>query len=268
MVAEGESAGRGYTAKVAGLTAPAPITAAPVQLNYSKPAIQTYSPQSGWGQVAGTNSSYSNMAQPGSFQSWSAPTKQWVNPTPAPAQQSFAPAPAQQMAPMAPPEPPRPQFAPGGRKEFMQLSPEQQQMAQDKYLGGDSDYTEQVGLYQKALDDFVKRIAGKIGTFEQDATDATNSNIKNEGMSVDNLGADFGARGLSYSGLFTQARDKTKDRFSEGRVNITKNKNTNVQNAKNDQADYEAETEINKKNAQRASLLRMAQQQQLLDANY
>ena len=264
MVAEGESYGSGYTAKVAGLTAPAPITAPAVQLNYSKPAIQTYSPQTGWGQVAG-GSSYSNMAQPGSFQSWSAPTKQWVNPTPAAAPAYQAPI---QQAPMAPPPPPRPQFAPGGRAEFNMLSPEQQAMAQEKYLGGDSDYTAQVGLYQKALDDFVARIAGRIKGFEDDAVDATNSNLKNETMSVNNLGADFGARGLSYSGLFDQAKNKTKDRFAEGRGNIEKNKNTNVQNARNDEADYRAENEVNKGNAKRASLLRMAQQQQLLDQNW
>ena len=266
MVAEGESRGSGYTARVAGLTAPAPITAPAVSLNYSKPAIQTYSPQTGWGQVA-AQSSYSNMAQPGSFQSWSAPTNSWQNPTPVSSAPAYQP-PPQQMAPIAPPPPPRPQFAPGGFKEFQQLSPEQQQMAQNKYLGGDSDYTEQVGLYQKALDDFIARISGKIQNFETDANDAIASNTKNEGMSMNNLGADFAARGLSYSGLFDQSRNKTKDRFAEGRVNINKNKDANVQQAKNDQADYTAETEINKKNAQRASLLRMAQQQQLLDANY
>lgn len=251
--------------KVAGLTAPAPITAPAVTLNYSKPAIQTYSPQTGYSQVAGTNSSYSNMAAPGSFQSWQPATKTWANPAPVSSAPYQAP---MQQAPMAPAPPPRPQFAPGGRMEFQQLSPEQQAMAQDKYLGGDSDYTAQVGLYEKALNDFVARIAGKIQGFEQDATDATNANLKNETMSTDNLGADFGARGLSYSGLFDQAKNKTKDRFAEGRVNIGKNKTTNVQNAKNDEADYRAENEVNRGNAKRASLLRMAQQQQLLDANY
>jgi hypothetical protein len=165
-------------------------------------------------------------------------------------------------------EPPRPQFAPGGRAEFNSFSPEQQQMTQDQWLAGDSDYTEQTGLYQKALDDFVRRITGRIEGFDLDAKDATAGNIKNQNMSADSLGADFGARGLSYSGLWDQSKNKLLDRYAQGRGNIEKNRATNVQNAKNEQADYTAENEIARKNSLRSSLLRMAAQQQLLDSQY
>lgn len=192
------------------------------------------------------------------------PQQQYVTPAPS-FQQSFNQAPPPPPPPM---DPPRPQFAPGGFQEFNQMDPAKQQMSRDKWLAGDSDYTEQIGLYQKALDDFVRRITGRIDSFNTDAKDATAGNLKNESMSADSLGADFGARGLSYSGLFDQSRNKLLDRYKEGRTNIEKNRLTNVQGAENEKADYTAENQISRKNAQRASLLRMAQQQQLLDSQY
>lgn len=194
-------------------------------------------------------------------------------PSPAAIQQvqQYQPSLYQQPAPQtfAPPmEPPRPQFAAGGRQEFNTFSPEQQQMSEQQWLTGDSDYTAQTGLYQKALDDFVRRITGRIQGFDVDAKEATAGNLKNEAMSADSLGSDFGARGLSYSGLFDQSKNKLLDRYKQGRGNIEKNRAQNVQNAENEKADYTAENEISRQNARRSSLLRMAAQQQLLDSQF
>ena len=248
--------------------APAPITApSTARLTYDQPRVSTTSgatgiatPYAGGNPTPITAPSYIAGGSPGRYVA------------PAPAYRAPAPAyqPAQQQAPVyqPPPPPPRPQFAPGGREEFNRFAPEQQQMTESQYLGGDSDYNAQIGLYQKALDDFVRRITGRIEGFETDATQATQGNIKNEGMSVNSLGEDFGARGLSYSGLFDKSKNKLQDRYKEGRVNIGKNRDTNVQNARNDEADYRSENEIGRGNAKRSSLLRMAAAQQLKDAQY
>lgn len=202
-----------------------------------------------------------------------APAPAPVYRAPAPVYQppmNFAPAPQiQNFAPAPPPEPPRPQFAPGGRQEFLNMfSPEQQQLTEQQFLSGDSDYTQQMGMYQRALDDFVRRITGRIEGFEQDAKDSIAGNVKNEAMSLDQLGADFGARGLAFSGLWDTSRNKMKDRYTQGRTNIDKNKTTNVQNARNEEADYKAENEISRGNAKRSALMRMAAQQSLKDANW
>ena len=239
-----------------------PIQASPVaSITYDQPRVSTTSGATGIATpYAGSNPT--PITAP-SYLSGGAPPR-YSAPAPAPVYQQPA-----YFPPPPPIEPPRPQFAPGGRMEFENLfSPEQRAMTEQSFLGGDSDYNAQVGMYQKALDDFVARITGRIQGFETDATDALNMNVKNEGMSTDALGADFGARGLSYSGLFDQSRQRTKDRFAQGRTNITKNKDSNIQNARNEEADYRAENEISRQNAQRAALLRLAQQQQLLDQNW
>lgn len=245
------------------------ITASPkAKLTYDQPKISTTSGVTGYSTPAvGTNPSPIAAPYYNPPPAYTPPPQQsYVQPAPqqyyAP-QQNFAPAP-----PPPPAEPPKPQFAPGGFQEFNTLDPAQQQMARNKWLSGDSDYTEQIGLYQKALDDFVRRITGRIDSFNTDAKDATAGNIKNQDMSANSLGEDFGARGMSYSGLFDQSRNKLLDRYKEGRTNIEKNRLTNVQGAENEKADYTAENAISRKNAQRASLLRMAQQQQLLDSQY
>lgn len=241
--------------RVAGLTAPAPITAPAASLNFDKPAIQTYSgANQQWGQVAAP-SSYSNMAAPGSNQTWNAPTNSWQgSAAPAP---SFAPPP-----PAAPPAPPV-----GGRQWFNSLGADQQAAETNKWLGGDSDYTAQVSEFDRALQTFVDRIANQKNMFNQDATDATNSTGRNQAMSLDGLGEDFGARGLSYSGMFDTEKNKTNDRFNEAKGNIQKVLSRNNSDADNRLADYKTENSISKDNAQRASLSRQAQRQALLDSS-
>lgn len=227
---------------------------APVSWDIGAGAARTTGPAPA---PAPTYSSFSSQPAP-----YIAPVQGYQSQYSAPAQS----APAQQSIAQ---EAPRPQFAPGGRNEFMNIfSPEQQQVAQNQWLGGDSDYTAQVGMYQKALDDFVRRITGRIEGFRTDADQAIAGNQKNETMSADSLGADFGARGLSYSGLFDTSQNKLRNRYSEGRANIGKNRDTNIQNAEEERSNYEAENEISKQNALRSSLLRMAAQQQLADSNW
>lgn len=241
------------------------------QATYSEPLKLNYG-SSGYSQQQATYS------QPLKLNSGSSGYAQQQTPYRAPAptyyqapqtyQQPYQP-PVQNFAPAPPPEPPRPQFAPGGRQEFLNIfSPEQRQLSEQEWLGGDSDYTAQTGLYQRALDDFVKRITGRIQGFETDATEALAGNKKNETMSADQLGADFGARGLSYSGLFDTSKNKLLDRYKQGRTNIEKNKTQNVQNANDERQNYESENAISQQNAKRASLMRMAAQQSLKDVNY
>lgn len=245
-----------------------PIQASPAaSITYDQPRISTTSGATGIATpYAGGNAS--PITAP-SYLAGGAPTRYQAPAQNLPYKPPAYQVPQQNFAPAPPPEPPRPQFAPGGRNEFMNLfSPEQQQMSESQWLGGDSDYTAQTGLYQRALDDFVKRITGRIQGFETDATEAIAGNLKNETMSADQLGQDFGARGLSYSGLFDTSKNKMLDRYKQGRGNIEKNKTQNVQNANDERANYESENAISQTNAKRSSLLRMAAQQSLKDANY
>lgn len=244
--------------RVAGLTAPAPITASSnAQLSFSKPAIQTYSGETqSWGNPAGTISPYSNMPAAGSNQSWNAPTNSW--------QGSAAPAQQQTFAPPPPPPPPAPPV--GGRQWYNGLD-QGARAAQDKsWLAGDSDYNAQTAEFDRALQTFIDRIASQKKMFEQDATDATNSTNRNQTMSLDQLGEDFGARGLSYSGLAVDSADKTNTRFNEAKGQIGKVLARNNQDASNRQADYETENKISRGNAERSALSRQAQRQALLDS--
>ena len=235
------------------------ITASPTaSLSYSKPAIQTYSPSTGYSAVAGTNSSYSNMAPVGSFATYSGGNQNgvggsWIQP--------------QAAGPVAPPPAPEPPAPPvGGRTWYNGLDAAGKAAEDASWLGGDSDYTAQIGEYEKALKSFIDRIAAQKSMYEQDAKDATASADRNQAMSLDALGEDFGARGLSYSGLAIDSADKTNARFNEAKGNIGKVLARNNQDADNRQKDYETENRISMQNAQRSSLNRQAQRQALLDS--
>lgn len=168
----------------------------------------------------------------------------------------FAPPPA---AP--PPAPPV-----GGRQWYGGLD-EGSRAAQDQsWLGGDSDYTSQIAEYDRALQTFIDRIMNQKKMFNQDADDAVASTGRNQAMSLDSLGEDFGARGLSYSGMFDTTKNQTNERFNEAKGGIEKVRGRNLSDADNREADYRSENAISRGNAERSSLSRQAQRQALLDS--
>lgn len=230
------------------------VKAAPTaKLTYDKPAVQTYSGATQtWDQPSGTVSPYSNMPAAGSNQQWSAPTNSWAAPAPA--------APAPMPEPAAPPAP-----IVGGAQWYNGLDEAGRASADQQWLGGDADYTAQIAEYDRALQSFIDRIAGKKKMFNQDADDALASTGRNQSMSLDNLGEDFGARGLAYSGLFRKSSDETNTRFNDAKGGIEKVRSRNLTDASNQEEDYRAENSISKTNAEKSSLARQAQRQALLD---
>lgn len=232
------------------------ITANPAaKLTYDAPAVSTYSPPTGWSEPAGNIQPYSNMPAAGSQQTYAPAAKAWVDPVPAPAQ------PVAQ-APVAPPAPPS-----GGRQWYNSLGGDQQAQTQESFLGGDADYTAQMGEYDRALNDFIARIVAQKQGFDTDATQALGATDKNEQFSGNALGEDFGARGMSYSGLFDKSKNEMGARFKEQRSNITNVQTKNKQEADNRQADYQNENNIGRSNAKRSALTRMAAQQAMIDQN-
>ena len=162
----------------------------------------------------------------------------------------------------APPPPP----AVGGRQWYNGLGADGQKAEDAKWLGGDSDYTAQIAEYDKALQAFVGRIADQRKGFTEDANLATASTNRNQTTSVNNLGEDFGARGLSYSGLFDTSKNEVNGRFNEAKAGIERMRAKNDGDAVNREKDYRAENGISRGNAQRASLGREAQRQALIDS--
>lgn len=180
---------------------------------------------------------------------------------------NFAPAPSPAPSPIqdiAPPPPPTPPV--GGRQWYNSLDAGGKQAADNQWLGGDSDYTAQISEYDKALQSFIDRIAEQRKGFTTDANLATQSTERNQNMSLDNLGEDFGARGLSYSGLFDTSKNQTNQRFNEAKSGIERMRAKNDSDAVNRETDYRAENQISRNNAQRASTGRQAQRQALIDS--
>lgn len=154
----------------------------------------------------------------------------------------------------------------GGRQWYNQLSAGDQVAQDNQYLGGDSDYNAQMGEYDKALNAFIDRITKQKQLFEQDGIDATASVDANQNQTLNGLGEDFGARGMSYSGLFDQTKNQNIGRFNETKAGITKNTSRNKTEADNRQADYSAENELGRGNAKRSALNRMANRQSIIDS--
>lgn len=230
------------------------ITASPTaKLTYDQPQIATMSGATGnWTPAVGSNPAPISVP---SYQ------QQYPSAAQSPANIA-APAPA----PAAPAAPPPPAPPVGGKTWYSGLDQGARAAQDQSWLGGDSDYTAQISEYDKALQSFIDRIAGQKKMYNQDAEDALSSTGRNQTMSLDNLGEDFGARGLSYSGLFDQTKNQTNDRFNEAKGGIEKVRARNLTDASNRQSDYESENQISRGNAERASLARQAQRQALLDS--
>lgn len=174
--------------------------------------------------------------------------------------------PAQQQS-FAAPEPPPPPAPPvGGAKWYGGLDSNARAAQDQSWLGGDSDYTAQIAEYDRALQTFIDRIANQKKMFNQDADDAVASTGRNQAMSLDSLGEDFGARGLSYSGMFDTTKNQTNERFNDAKGGIEKVRSRNLSDADNREADYRTENQISRGNAERSSLSRQAQRQALLDS--
>ena len=233
------------------MAAPAPLPA-PTMTNAQRNAIASY--------ATGPSSSISSFsAAPAPY---IAPVQNYAGPQSNPYNTGPLVAPAGgPQADMAPPAPPV-----GGRQWYNSLDAAGQASENQKYLAGDSDYTAQISEFDRALKTFIDRIANQKKMFEQDANDATASTNRNQNMSLDALGEDFGARGLSYSGLYKTENGRTNDRFNEVKGNIGKVLQKNNQDADMRQADYETENKISRGNAERSALSRQAQRQALLDS--
>lgn len=237
------------------------ITANPAaKLTYDQPRISTTSgatgiatPYAGSNPTPITAPSYIAGGAPPRYQ---APAPRYAAPAPAP--QSFAP-------PPPPPPPPTPPV--GGRQWYSGLDEGTRAQTDAQYLGGDSDYNAQIGEYQRALDDFIARIVAQKENFDLDANNALTATTKNREFSGNQLGEDFGARGMSYSGLFDKSKNEMNTRFNDQEKNINTVRDRNKSEADIRQADYQAENNIGRANAKRSALTRMAAQQALLDSN-
>lgn len=255
MALEGEKAG---STRVAGLTAPAPVAPS---INYNQPkyigsGVSPSQTSVNYNQPAYIGSGVGPAPAPSVNYNQPKYIGSGIGPASAPIQQSAA-ASAPAPAPVAPV---------GGAQWYGGLDQAGKAAQDQSWLGGDSDYTAQIGEYDRALQTFIDRIVNQKKGYEQDATDATNSTNRNQTMSLDQMGEDFGARGLSYSGLAVDSADKTNQRFNEAKGQIGKVLSRNNQDADNRQADYQAENQISRGNAERSSLSRQAQRQALLDS--
>lgn len=245
---------------------PAPITAPKVQLHYDSPQISTMSGQTGlWTPPVGSNPS--PITAPTFAQQYGGPSSgaqlppntggggggMVGGPVGGPVGGTEASAPAGPMV--------------GGRQWYNSLGTAQRAAEDAKYLRGDSDYTEQIGEYDKALQDFIDRITNRKTEYGEDATAATNSTNQNKQLTLDSMGEDFGARGLINSGMFVTEKDRAGTRFSDALKNINQVLTRNNSAADNELGDYRSENTIGRGNARRAALQRQLQNMSLIDSS-
>lgn len=167
-------------------------------------------------------------------------------------------------APAAPAAPRGP--AVGGRAWYNSLDAGAKAAQDQQWLGGDSDYTAQLGEYDKALSDFISRITAQKEGFTKDTNRAVQANSDNQQLAGNQLGEDFGARGMMYSGLWDKSLGLQNKRFKDQEENINRVGLQNQTDADNRLGDFKSQNSIDRNNAMRAALGRMAQQQSIIDS--
>lgn len=142
--------------------------------------------------------------------------------------------------------------------------PPKPKISEADWLKGDGEYQSQTNEYNRAINEFTSRINKKKKNFDDDYKLGEQATTTNKAQSLAGLGEDFAARGMSYSGVFDQARTEGEDGFKRQLANILTVKNRNVQGADDDLADYKQENELSRGNAKRNALARFANSQNLL----
>lgn len=208
----------------------------PTQRTAPAPVQQNWAPQPAYAPAP------SSVYQPAQIQSYAPAQQQSFAP-----QNFSAPAPQNFSAPLPPPKPPRKVYN------------------KDSWLAGDADYKEQTTEYDRALNSFRNRINAKKQNFDQDYNQSKGVTEKNQQFTLNDLGEDFGARGLSYSGLFDQTKERTQDQFRNQLANLLQMRTRNRNQADEEFGDFSTETNLRKANALRQAIARMAQAQSLSD---
>lgn len=127
-----------------------------------------------------------------------------------------------------------------------------------EWLAGDSAYNDQLSEYDRALQEYLARIASKEGEVNQDASIALQANARNQNMGLNNNAEDFAARGMINSGLFANSAEQLNDRYGESRSAIETNKGRQLGSLTDERDTYRRENELGRGNARRQALQRMA----------
>lgn len=127
-----------------------------------------------------------------------------------------------------------------------------------EWLAGDSAYNDQLSEYDRALQEYLARIAAKESEVNQDASIALQSNARNQSMGLNNNAEDFAARGMINSGLFVNSAEQLNDRYGESRSAIETNKGRQLGSLTDERDTYRRENELGRGNARRQALQRMA----------
>lgn len=129
-----------------------------------------------------------------------------------------------------------------------------------EWLAGDTAYQDQTSEYEKALQDFVARIAEREGEIKQDADLAIQANQRNQTQGLNSNAEDFASRGMINSGLFADSAEQLSDRYNEARGSIETNRGRQIGALADERETYQRENELGRNNARRQALQRMALQ--------
>lgn len=132
--------------------------------------------------------------------------------------------------------------------------------SEKEWLAGDSAYQDQISEYEKALQDFVARIAERESEIKQDADLAIKANQRNQTLGLNSNAEDFASRGMINSGLFADSAEKLSDRYNEARGSIETNRGRQIGAMADERETYKRENELGRNNARRQALQRMALQ--------
>ena len=186
---------------------PTPIKAAPVKINYDKPQVGTYSPNTGYTPPVGTYYPPNPVYQ---APAWQAPAQTY--------QAAYQPAvtnitPMAAAAPVDPPKPPPPPKK--TVDDFAKLYDTNQELA-----AVDSTFAEQRSLYADLLKKYIADYEVQKKNVNTDADLGIEGIKKNKVNGLTSLNEDFAARGLGYSGLQAKEHGNASSAYDKQSSNV------------------------------------------------
>jgi hypothetical protein len=135
--------------------------------------------------------------------------------------------------------------------------------SEDALAGADSTFMDQRSMYAQALKNYLLDDERQRGVLKRDHDTAQEGIGRNRENGLTSLSADFSARGLGKSGLFTKALQEGEDQYSKQKETVT----TGLKNSNDDldfrQLKFKNDNTNNIKGARQEAIARLMAKQSL-----
>lgn len=130
----------------------------------------------------------------------------------------------------------------------------------EDFLGGDSSYQNQLRQFAQSLSDFTGDVTRRRGTLESDYHTSQKAMEDQKVKDLQNLEADYGARGMLRSGLYGGAVNDYNTEFGNRMTDLTNRETQALGDLTQQEGQFKSKQQLDSQAAREAAIRRRAEQ--------